>query len=252
MTVSLLVVDDCPLVRAGIAAVFLGDPDVRVAGEAADGRQALELARALSPEVVTVEPVLDGGTGLALVRRLAAEAPATRALVFSADETPEALLDALGHGAAGYLTKRADPDELRHAVVAVASGGSVIPGELAGDVLRAAAAGRLRRRIEAGSTAPRLERLSRSERELVGLVGRGLTDAQIALGFGVSSRTVQARLARIRRKTGVRRRSELVRWAIEHSVTPAPGAAPPPYTRSSSGSMSMSSPSRHSPSGPRS
>jgi DNA-binding NarL/FixJ family response regulator len=146
-----------------------------------------------------------------VLERLRTDLPAVRTLVMTASEKGETLLDAVAAGAAGYLTKRSSAAEVAEAVITVAGGGSVITPTLAGHLLRQYS------RASTGESEMRPMLTSR-EQEVLRLVAQGLTDRQIAKNIFVSPRTVQNHLARIRDKTGLRRRSELTRWAVLHAV----------------------------------
>jgi DNA-binding NarL/FixJ family response regulator len=157
---------------------------------------------------------LAGLGGMAGIERMRSESPETRMLAMTASERAESLLDALAAGAAGYLTKRASRDELRQAVITVHNGGSVITPGLAGHLLRDYA------RRARGDHQPALRPLIGSrETEILRLIAQGFTDKEIGQRLAISARTVQNHLTRVREKTGLRRRSELARWAVEHAVT---------------------------------
>jgi DNA-binding NarL/FixJ family response regulator len=155
---------------------------------------------------------MPGLGGAVVLERLRGELPEIRALVMTANEGPESLLDAIAAGAAGYLSKRTTGDELRQAVITTYGGGSVITPELAGHLLREFSGNA---RGEGSSVRPLL---AARELEILRLVADGLTDNEIGKQLYISPRTVQNHLTRIREKTGLRRRSELARWAVEHSV----------------------------------
>jgi DNA-binding NarL/FixJ family response regulator len=193
MKVRVLVAEDHPLVRAGVI-------------------RALELARQLTPDVVVLDLRMPGLGGAAVLERLRAELPEIRALVMTANESPESLLDAVAGGAAGYLSKRTTGEALRRAVITTCGGGSVISPELAGHLLREFSGSA---RGEGSSLRPLL---AARELEILRLVADGLTDNEIGKQLYISPRTVQNHLTRIREKTGLRRRSELARWAVEHAI----------------------------------
>src|SRR3954467_687466 len=136
MKIRVLVVDDFPLVREGLTASLEVDPGIEVVGEADDGEQGLTMARELRPDVVLTDMRMPGLGGPVLLGRLREEVPEARVLVISASEKAETLLDAVSAGAAGYLTKRINARELRHAVITVHGGGSVITPSLARHLLR--------------------------------------------------------------------------------------------------------------------
>ena len=211
MKIRVLVIDDFPLVREGYVAALGSDPDIEVVGEADSGPQGLEMAHQLKPDVATVDLFMPGGGGIPLIRRIREELPDTGVLVVTASERAESLLDAIAAGAAGYITKQAAREEFRQAVITVHGGGSIITPALAGHLLREYSS------VIQGDSTPRTL-LTRREQEVLRLVADGLTDREIGERLYVSPRTVQNHLASVREKTGLRRRSELVRWASRHSA----------------------------------
>ena len=212
MKIRVLVVDDFPLVREGLAAALAIDPGFEVLGQASDAEEGLRMARELRPDVVLLDLRMPEGGGIALLEKLRDELPETRALVVTASEKAEALLDAVAAGAAGYVTKRVSARELRHAVVTVYSGGSIITPTLAGHLLREYS------QVSRGEPMHVRPLLGQREQEVLKLVAQGCTDREVGTRLYISPRTVQNHLARIREKTGLRRRSELAAWAAEHSL----------------------------------
>jgi DNA-binding NarL/FixJ family response regulator len=213
MKIRVLVVDDFPLVREGLTASLEVDPDIEVVGEADDGEQGLSMARELRPDVVLTDMRMPGLGGPVLLGRLREEVPDARVLVISASEKAETLLEAVSAGAAGYLTKRVSGRELRHAVISVHGGGSVITPSLARHLLREYSS------VSRGESLSLRPLLANREQEVLRLLAQGHTDREIGSQLYISPRTVQNHLTRIREKTGMRRRSELARWAVEHAMT---------------------------------
>ena len=213
MHIRVLVIDDFPLVREGLSAALKSDPGIDVVGQADNGRTGLELAHELHPDVIITDMRMPEFGGMMLLERLAAELPQIRTLVVTASEKAETLLDAVAAGASGYLTKQTSRQELCQAVITVAGGGSIITPTLAGHLLREYSQAS---KGEAPSARPLL---GSREHEVLRLVAQGLTDKEIGAKLYISPRTVQNHLTRVREKTGLRRRSELTRWAVEHTFT---------------------------------
>jgi len=212
MNIRVLIVEDFPLVRDGIAAALERDPGISVVGVAGDGRGGLQLAHELRPDVMLLDLHMPDLGGIMLLERLRAELPGIRPIVVTASEKGDTLLAAVAAGARGYLTKRAQAEELRQAVLTVHGGGSVIAPSLAGHLLRAYS------RVSTGEDRELRPTLTVTEQEVLRLLTQGLTDRQIAERLYISPRTVQNHLARVRQKTSLSRRSELARWAVVHAV----------------------------------
>ncbi len=212
MNIRVLVADDHPLARAGMVRALARDPGIEIVGEAEAGQTALDMARTLEPDVLVLDLRMPGLGGTVVLERLRGELPDVRALVVTASESPEAVLDSVAAGAAGYLSKGASGEELRQAVIATYGGGSVISPDLARHLLREVAGAA---RGQGSSVRPVL---NARELDILRLVSRGMTDNEIGAELYLSPRTVQNHLSRMREKIGVRRRSELARWAVEHAI----------------------------------
>jgi DNA-binding NarL/FixJ family response regulator len=213
MDIAVLIVDDFPLIRRGIIAALEADPAIRVVGEADGVRPGLELVHACRPDVVLLDLKLADGSGIELIEHLAAAGKGPPVLVMTAIEKLDTMRDAAAAGARGYLTKRTRPRELRDAIVTVHGGGTVFGPSAAADLASDYP------EISPTDTAAGQPLLSAREREVLGLVGQGHTDNEVAERLSLSVRTVQNHLDAIRRKTGLRRRTELASWAIRHSFT---------------------------------
>jgi DNA-binding NarL/FixJ family response regulator len=211
VTVRVLIADDFELAREGIAVALGADPEIEVVGHAEDGREALERARELRPDVVVLDLRMAGHGGMEALDAFPAELPEAKVLVLTANENPENVQAAIGAGAAGYLTKQASGAQLCEAVLAVARGGLVIAPSLADP--RPPGEGR-----GSGDEAVEQSALTSRQRAIVRLLSAGLTDREIAARLYVSVRTVQYDLSEVRAKTGLARRSEIARWAVIHSL----------------------------------
>ena len=212
MNIRVLVADDHPLARSGMVRALARDPGIEIVGEADNGQAAVDMARALEPDVLVLDLRMPGLGGTVVLERLRGELPDVRVLVVTASESPESVLDAVAAGAAGYLSKGASGEELRQAVIATYGGGSVISPDLARHLLREVAGAA---RGQGSAVRPVL---NTRELDILRLVAKGMTDNEIGAELYLSPRTVQNHLSRMREKIGVRRRSELARWAVEHSV----------------------------------
>ncbi|MGW8952987.1 response regulator [Streptomyces sp. NPDC055709] len=216
MPVSVLLVDDEPLVRAGLRAVLEAQPDITVVGEAADGAAVLPMVRSLRPDVVAMDvrmPLLDGIEATQVVLRSVAEPP--KILVVTTFENDEYVYRALRAGANGFLLKRARPTEIVNAVRLIAEGESL----LFPSAVRSLAA-------EYGNNAARaaMERASFTEREevVLRLMARGLSNAEIAAELIVGTETVKTHVSAVLAKLGARDRTQAVIAAYESGfVAPA-------------------------------
>jgi DNA-binding NarL/FixJ family response regulator len=211
MNIRVLIIDDHPLAREGLVAALGRDPGIEVVGQAESGEEGVRLAAELRPSVVTLDLHLVDMDGVEALAGLRENAPDARALIVTASEQIDSLVQAMAAGAAGYLSKRATPEELRQAVIDVHGGGSVISPLLAGHLLRQYT------RIVQGDEAPTRSLLTAREEEILRLLAQGHTDSEIADQLYLSRRTVQYHLASVRRKTGLSRRSQLARWVGEHA-----------------------------------
>jgi DNA-binding NarL/FixJ family response regulator len=210
MKIRVLVAEDHPLVRAGVIGALAHDPGIEVVGAAQDGIIAMELAHELKPDVMVLDLSMPGLDGAGVLDRLRAELPDIQALVMTANASPESLHNAVGAGAAGYLSKLTTGEQLRQAVISTHGGGSVISPELAGHLLRDLSGGV--RGIDARPL------LTARELQVVRLVADGLTDNEIGERLDLSPRTVQNHLTSARQKIGLHRRTEMVRWAVERAM----------------------------------
>jgi len=206
-----MIIEDHPLMQEGLAGALARDPGIDIVGRAGTGQEGIALAQTEKPDVTLLDLHLPDMGGVAILERLRQLNPEVRVLIITASEQADMLLQAVAAGAAGYLTKRATPEEIRQAVITVYGGGSVINPMLAAHLLREYS----RAPDGTGTVRPLL---TEREREVLRLVAQGYTDKEIAGELYVSARTVQNHLASVRTKLGLSRRAELARWAAEHAL----------------------------------
>jgi DNA-binding NarL/FixJ family response regulator len=211
MKIRVVVADDFPLVREGVVRALNSDPAIEVIAQAENGQDALRLAEELKPDVMILDLRMPDLGGLAVLDKLRTSRPQIRVIVMTASEQASTLLDAIAAGAAGYLSKRSTGEELRQAVITAHGGGSVITPSLASHLLKEFSSS------ARGEQSP-VRPLQGRELDVLRLVVQGKTDNEIGKELFISPRTVQNHLTRIREKTGLRRRSELTRWAVEHAI----------------------------------
>jgi DNA-binding NarL/FixJ family response regulator len=208
-TIRLLLVDDHPVVRDGLAAMLATQPDFSVIGEAGTGAEAVEQAALLHPDVVLMDlemPDPKGIDGIEAIRRLRAADPATQVVVLTAFDTDERILGALQAGAQGYLLKGAPRAEIFAAIRAVSAGGALIPPVVASKLLRQV------------REAEHPDALTAREREVLGLVASGLANQEIAARLAIRERTVKFHVSSVLAKLGAKNRTQAVRLARERGL----------------------------------
>ena len=202
--IRVVIADDEPLIRAGIRMILTSDPEIEVVAEAANGREAIERVRAHAAEVVLLDiqmPVLDGLSALPELRRAA---PSTRVIVLTTFGERENVLRALEHGGAGFLLKDTAPAELIGAVRAAAVGDAYLSPAATRHVVDQLASGREGARAERARA--RVAALSEREREVLALLGEGLSNADAGRRLHMSEATVKTYVSRILAKLGCENR----------------------------------------------
>jgi NarL family two-component system response regulator LiaR len=210
--IRVLVVDDHAVVREGLRTFLELQDGIEVAGEAADGNEAVEQAAALLPDVILMDLVMPGLDGLGAMRSIRATAPETRVIVLTSYLDDATLLPALRAGAAGYLLKNAAPQEIARAVRAAAAGEALIDPVVAARVVES---------LAAESHEEPLDRLTPREQEVLVLIGRGFPNKLIARELGLSEKTVKAHVSRVLAKLEVSDRTQAAVIAVRAGLVDA-------------------------------
>ncbi|MDR1708476.1 MAG: response regulator transcription factor [Candidatus Accumulibacter sp.] len=205
-----IIVDDHRLVRAGIASLLEGVPGIAVAGEAADGAQALELIAKCNPDVVLLDLAMPNGSGFDVLEHVQKSGRRLKIIVLSMHDSPEHVRRALKLGAAGYLLKDTLPDELVLAIETVGRGQSWLSPSISRTVID----GYLGRGEGKESGAELTER----QITILKHIAEGHNTKEIAARLGLSSKTVETHRAQIMQKTGIREIAGLVRYAIRKGL----------------------------------
>jgi RNA polymerase sigma factor (sigma-70 family) len=215
-----LIVDDDDLMRAGLAAVLATDPGIEVIGEAANGREAVELVGRDSPDVVLMDVRMPELDGIAATAALASAATSTKILILTTFDEDEFVFAALRAGAAGFLLKRTRPEDLVAAVHTVAAGEALLSPAVTRRVIdRMANDERLEPAPRASDPAAELlDELTPREREVLELLAKGLSNSEIAAALVVEESTVKTHVKRVLMKLGLRDRVQAVIFAYETGV----------------------------------
>lgn len=208
MTVRVLIVDDHPVVRAGLRGMLGGEPDLDVVGEGASGDEAVAQVRALSPDVVLLDLRMPGSDGVSATRRIVADGT-SRVLILTTYDTDSDILRAVEAGATGYLLKDTPSRDLAAAIRAAARGETVLAPPVAA-------------RLVTRMRGPAQERLTPRELQVLAAVSRGLTNADIGGALSIGESTVKTHLLRIFGKLGVDDRTAAVTVALGRGILPPP------------------------------
>jgi DNA-binding NarL/FixJ family response regulator len=217
MTVRVLIVDDDDLMRAGLRGVLSSDERIEVVGEAADGRDAAYRTRLLRPDVILMDVRMSDLDGIAATREVLAEFPDVKVVILTTFEEDDYIFGALSAGASGFLLKRTSPEELIAAIHTIHAGDSLLSPSVTSRVIERTA----RRPPPDASQDPRLEELTPRERDVLELIARGLSNAEIAAELVVEESTVKTHVKRVLSKLGARDRVQAVIIAYESGLAVA-------------------------------
>ena len=222
--IRVVLADDQVLLRAGLRALLSAEDDIEVVGEASDGRAALEIVRRSRPDVVLMDIRMPGTDGLAATRAIVADPDldGTRVVVLTTFDLDEYVFEAVRIGASGFLVKDTEPTELLRAIRAVAAGDALLSPGVTRRLIGEFAS---RSRPTATPAAHRLGELTERERQVVALVGEGLSNDEIADRLFMSPATAKTHVSRAMVKLGARDRAQLVVLAYESGLV-RPGWSP--------------------------
>ncbi|WP_030624219.1 response regulator transcription factor [Streptomyces sclerotialus] len=221
-----LIADDEPMIRAGVRAVLASDPDISVVAEAADGRQAVDLVQRHRPEVAVLDIRMPGLGGIEAAAEIRRTVPATGVVMLTTFGEDDYILRALSGGAAGFLIKSGEPEELIAGIRAVADGAAYLSPQVAARVVAHLAAGGAG--AAAGRRAAARERtdaLTAREREVLAFLGSGLSNGQIARRLHLAEGTVKAHVSSVLGRLGVDNRAAAAVVAHEAGIALPPAAA---------------------------
>jgi two-component system, NarL family, response regulator LiaR len=207
--IRVLIVDDHSVVREGLRAFLQLQEGLEVVGEAADGEEAIEAASRLQPDVILMDLVMPRLGGVAAMRRLREEVPEARVIVLTSFLDDDKLLPALRAGAAGYLLKNAEPQDLARAVRAAHAGEALLDPVVAARLVETLAA-------EDGQQP--LDRLTPREREVLVLIGRGFSNKRIANELDLAEKTVKTHVGHVLAKLGVTDRTQAAVVAVQAGI----------------------------------
>ena len=207
---SILIADDHGIVREGLRRILDAEQDLSVCGEAADGREVLEQVEKLKPDCVVLDISMPRLGGLETLERIRRKFPRTRVVLLSVHGDPPFVQSALNLGADGYVLKNGRASEVISAVRAVLGGGNYFSPPVAKEIVE-----QFRQPREASEP---FSLLSSREREVLQLIAEGLSAKEVAGELKISTKTVEAHRTSLMRKVGVRKATELVRYAVKHGL----------------------------------
>lgn len=213
MTVTVLLVDDHPMIRQGLRNLVASEEDFQVVGEAGDGVEALQKIQLTRPDVLIIDMMMPNLNGLEVLLQVKKLSPRTRTIVFSMQSAEPYVVEALRAGADGYILKETGPGELIDAIRSVLQGNRYLSE-------------RLSERLEAKGirveNAPLdlYQSLTMREREILQMAAEGRSSTEIGHKLGISPRTVELHRSRFLKKLGLRNQAELVRYAIKRGILP--------------------------------
>jgi DNA-binding NarL/FixJ family response regulator len=210
----IILADDHNVVREGLRALLEAEPDLTVAGEAADGLTTVHLVERVKPDVLVVDVMMPALNGLEVTRQVVRRSPDTRVIVLSMYSDESYVMEALKNGAAGYVLKSSTRSDLVQAIREVMAGERYLSAPLSARAVEAYV------ERAKGTEVVAYDTLTSREREVLQLAAEGHTSAEIAARLSISSRTVETHRSAVMRKLGLRRQTDLVRYALRRGILP--------------------------------
>lgn len=220
--IKVLIVDDHPLARQGMAILLGEDPAFTIVGEAGDGMEAMAAARTLDPDLILMDINMPHCDGLEATRAIKAELPRARIVMVTVSDDVQDLFEAIKHGAQGYLVKNLAPEVWIEYLKAVGRGETPISKQIAADILAEFT------RTEVPSVDPTYDQLSEREREVLTWVARGSSNKEIAEALSIAENTVKNHLKNILGKLHLRNRVQLATYAVSQGFVKPPAAGDEP------------------------
>ena len=214
--IELVIADDQQLVRSGFGMIIGAEPDMSVIGEATDGAEAVRMVKTLQPDIVLMDVQMPGTDGLEATAAITAMEDGPRVIILTTFERDDYVFSALRNGASGFLLKNAPPDTLVEAIRTVASGDALLAPSVTRRLVEEFA-----RRPGAPLPNDAADRLTEREREVLVLLARGMTNAEIAEELFVGEATVKTHVSNVLTKLGLRDRVQAVVFAYENGVVTA-------------------------------
>jgi DNA-binding NarL/FixJ family response regulator len=218
MSIRVLLADDQAMVRAGFRMILESEPDIVVVGEAADGEQAVDATRRLRPDVVLMDIQMPGEDGLRATRRITERSGPSRVVILTTFERDDYVYEALQSGASGFLLKNAPPEQLVHAVRVVAAGDALLAPSITRRIIEQFARRPIKPELD-----EQLQSLTQREREVLAMLARGKSNAELAAELFVTEGTIKTHVSSLLAKLGLRDRVQAVVVAYESGLV-KPGA----------------------------
>lgn len=205
----LLLVEDHVVLRQGLKALFAGEPDIEIAGEAGNGREALQSIEELKPDIVLMDISIPGLNGIEVTHQIRQQHPEIKVVILSMHAGEEYVFQALRAGASGYVLKQADSAEVLLAIRAALAGGSFFSAPISHTVIHD-----YLQRAETRGYGPDLDLLTAREREILQLLAEGCSNSDIAAELGISVKTIESHRTNMMRKLGASDKTDLIRYAL--------------------------------------